>query len=84
MAGAGDEMSAYFKDVLLPERPIQNGPPLDVPIQPTQHLTVSSFHNGTSSSSSATPTSSLSSGSTPAEILGFTLYGDLGKKGEEV
>lgn len=82
VAGAGDEMSAYFKEALLPERPIQKGPPLDVPIQPTQNLTVSSFRNSTSPAS-AMPSSSLPGGSTPEEILGFTLYGDLGKTGGE-
>lgn len=82
VAGAGDEMSTYFKEILLPERPIQNGPPLDVPIQPTQNLIVSSYLNSTSRTS-AVPPSSIPSGSTPEEILGFTLYGDLGKTGEE-
>ncbi len=80
VAGAGDEMSAYFKDVLLPGCPIQNGPPLDHPIQLTQNLTVPSFH---SSTASAMPPSQLPSGSTPEEILGFTLYGNLGKTGGE-
>ena len=80
VAGAGDEMSAYFKAVLLPERPIQDGPPLDVPIQLTQNLIVPSFHSSTVSAMSP---SQLPSGSTPAEILGFTLYGDLGKTGGE-
>lgn len=80
VAGTGDEMSAYFKEVLLPEHPGQGGPPLDVPIQPTQNLTVPSFH---SSTSSAISSSQSPSGSTPEEILGFTLYGDLGKTGEE-
>lgn len=82
VAGAGDEMSIYFKEVLLPERPIQSSPPLDVPIQSTQNLTVSSFHNSTSLASGM-PLSTLPNGSTPKEILGVTLYGDLGKTGEE-
>lgn len=82
VAGAGDEMSAYFKEILLPEQPIQNGPPLDVPIQLTQNLTVSSYRNDTSPTSAMSP-SSLPSGSTSEEILGFTLYGNLGKTGEE-
>ena len=82
VAGAGDEMSIYFKEVLLPERPTQNSPPLDVPIQSTQDLPISSFHKSTSPVSAMLP-SSLPNGSTPEEILGVTLYGDL-KTGEEV
>lgn len=82
VAGTGDEMSAYFKEVLLPERPIQKGLPLDVPITSTRHLRVSPFHNGTTSL--AMPSSEIPSGSTSQEILDFTLFGDSGKFDKEV
>ncbi len=80
VAGTGDEMSAYFKDVLLPERPIEKSSPLDVPRQPAQTLTGPPSLGRTSQShSSAMPLSASPGGATPGEILGITLYGDLGK-----
>lgn len=82
ISGTGDEMSAYFKEIMLPERPVQMGPPLDVPITSTRNLTASSFHN-VPLSSSVMPSSALPSGSTSREILEFTLFGDIGKTGKE-
>jgi len=74
VAGAGDEMSAYFKDVLLPERPTRNTPPLDVPMISSRDINVLSLLNNTAT----TPLTSSPNGSSSKEILNSILYGNPG------